>query len=86
MDTTPQKLPDTASEEGQSQSSPRSLADVMSWGEQLLPLTYSALEACWIAVLLIGLGRLHFLGLKQPFMPLWGLFWLCQWQHGAQFA
>ncbi|GCE26101.1 hypothetical protein KDA_15850 [Dictyobacter alpinus] len=75
MQSTPQ-MPDSSSTDGQPQTAPRSLADVMTWGEQLLPLSYVALEASWISILLIGLGRLHVFGLHQPFMPLWAPFLL----------
>lgn len=74
MDTTPQVPKDTTEVDTQTARGPRALAETMSWGEQLLPLTYAAMEACWIDALLIGLVRLHILGSTTLFMPLWAPF------------
>ena len=55
-------------------SSPRALATTMSWGEQLLPLAYAAMQCCWIAALLIGFGRMHMFTQTGTFIPLWAPF------------
>ncbi|GCE18323.1 hypothetical protein [Dictyobacter kobayashii] len=75
MPLVPHNDPETE-EETHNPVPPRSLADIMSWGEQLLPIAYATLEACWIAAVLIGLARLHFFALTQPFAPLWAPFLL----------
>ncbi|WP_338258464.1 DUF4129 domain-containing protein [Dictyobacter halimunensis] len=76
MESTPQTPRDDQERREPWSPPPRSLADVMSWGEQLLPLSYATLEACWMGAVLIGLARVHFLGLDQPFAPLWAPFLL----------
>ncbi len=74
MDLTPHIPINDPLKDERTLSSPRALADTMSWGEQLLPLAYAAMQCCWMATLLIGFGRLHFFGQTGPFMPLWAPF------------
>lgn len=71
MDLTPHNKPVKDEFVG---SSPHALAATMSWGEQLLPLAYAAMQCCWITAVLIGLGRLSFFGRNDAFMPLWAPF------------
>ncbi len=53
--------------------------------ERTLPMLFAAMEACWIAVLLMGLASINFLGANSPLIPLWlpfillvGSCWLTQ--------
>jgi hypothetical protein len=43
-------------------------------GEMLLPMLLAALEACWIAVLLVGLSSASIIPHHQTFLPLWAPF------------
>jgi len=63
-----------------------------SMGERLLPYFFAGMEACCMAVLLIGLADVLFLGAGAPLLPLWAIFvvivgacW-CErfWQYGRQ--
>jgi len=45
-----------------------------SRGERLLPYLFAGMEACCVAVLLIGLADIHFLGAGAPLLPLWAVF------------
>ncbi|GCE10293.1 DUF4129 domain-containing protein [Tengunoibacter tsumagoiensis] len=49
---------------------------VQSWGEQILPVIFSAMETCWIGALFIGLAELHIAQLETSPMPLWAPFLL----------
>lgn len=48
--------------------------DITSLGEFLLPSLLGAMESCWIAAVLIGLGGADFLDARGPLLPLWAPF------------
>lgn len=48
--------------------------DITSLGEFLLPTLLGAMESCWIAAVLIGLGGVGFLGARGPLLPFWAPF------------
>jgi hypothetical protein len=74
MDLTPHTPSNGPIKDEYLRTGPRALAATMSWGEQLLPLAYAAMQCCWIAALLIGLGRLHMFNDNGTIMPLWAPF------------
>lgn len=57
-----------------------------SMGQLLIPFLFSAMEACWIDAIILGLATLGLFQIHSPFMPLWvpflviaGSQWLYNW-------